>query len=386
MLVEVGHRQRAVPHEPTRDGAGGDLAERHRAALELLRAHGAVLELPGADAVRRERSDGRDARAGQGDEQGDQCHTHCRTWFANAYHASHPLSASSGSGPMSAGRRAEVRGAQAAGEGAVRPVPLPWFSWLPSSRKSSRRRSAARVPELGPVPEPKGRPKGRTLLGYIVWGSLGAVIAIIELLAAIDSDSTPWPTLSSTVGGLQRDHSWVGIFVLGGHRRDRRPHPLLPVALQGARRSERSKTSATSSGERSLRSSSPPSSRPGSGRTGCGCRPSPPPPPTSRHASRGRRRSSSPGWPCWPCTSSSTPGPTCRRAELRQPRRAASSATATLGRSSGRRRSSSSTTSSSSSPSRRCRICCSTTFRGRAPARRRSSCSSSGGPGTTRRG
>jgi hypothetical protein len=71
-------------------------------------------------------------------------------------------------------------------------------------------------PELGPIPEPKGRPKGRTLLGYIVWGVLGAVIAVIELIAAIDSDSTPWPTLSSTVGGLQRDHSWFGILVLGG--------------------------------------------------------------------------------------------------------------------------------------------------------------------------
>ena len=70
-------------------------------------------------------------------------------------------------------------------------------------------------PELEP-PEVKGRPKGRALLGYIVWGSLGAVIAIIELMAAIDSDTTPWPTLSSTVGRLQDDHSWVGIFVLGG--------------------------------------------------------------------------------------------------------------------------------------------------------------------------
>ena len=70
-------------------------------------------------------------------------------------------------------------------------------------------------PELE-SPEVKGRPKGRVLLGYIVWGSLGAVIAIIELMAAIDSDTTPWPTLSSTVGRLQDDHSWVGIFVLGG--------------------------------------------------------------------------------------------------------------------------------------------------------------------------
>ena len=70
------------------------------------------------------------------------------------------------------------------------------------------------IPELT-VPEVKGRPKGRMLLGYIVWGSIGAVIAVIELLAAINSDWAPWPTLSSTVGTLQNDHSWVGVFVLG---------------------------------------------------------------------------------------------------------------------------------------------------------------------------
>jgi hypothetical protein len=69
-------------------------------------------------------------------------------------------------------------------------------------------------PELD-VPEVKGRPKGRLLLGYIVWGSIGAVIGVIELLAAIKTDWAPWPTLSSTVGKLQDDHSWVGIFVLG---------------------------------------------------------------------------------------------------------------------------------------------------------------------------
>jgi high-affinity nickel permease len=53
------------------------------------------------------------------------------------------------------------------------------------------------------------------LLGYVVWGVLGAVIGIIELLAAINSDWTPWTTLSSTVGELQDNHSWVGIFVVG---------------------------------------------------------------------------------------------------------------------------------------------------------------------------
>ena len=30
-------------------------------------------------------------------------------------------------------------------------------------------------------------------LGYVVWGPLGAVIAVIELPAAINSDRTPWP-------------------------------------------------------------------------------------------------------------------------------------------------------------------------------------------------
>ncbi len=70
--------------------------------------------------------------------------------------------------------------------------------------------------EIDTIPTPKGRPEGRMLLGYVVWGALGAVIAIIELLAAIDSGSTPWPTLSSTVGKLEHDHTWVGIFVVGG--------------------------------------------------------------------------------------------------------------------------------------------------------------------------
>ena len=75
---------------------------------------------------------------------------------------------------------------------------------------------SAPLQDLKEIPTPKGRPKGRMLLGYIVWGVLGAVIGIIELLAAINADWTPWPTLSSTVGTLQRDHTWVGIFVVGG--------------------------------------------------------------------------------------------------------------------------------------------------------------------------
>ena len=75
---------------------------------------------------------------------------------------------------------------------------------------------SAPVQELSDIPSPTGRPKGRLLLGYLVWGTLGAVIGIIELLAAINSDWAPWTTLSSTVGTLQRNHTWVGIFVVGG--------------------------------------------------------------------------------------------------------------------------------------------------------------------------
>ena len=47
--------------------------------------------------------------------------------------------------------------------------------------------------EMDEIPAPKGRLAGRMPLGYVVWGSLGAVIAVIELPAAINSDWTPWP-------------------------------------------------------------------------------------------------------------------------------------------------------------------------------------------------
>ncbi len=70
-------------------------------------------------------------------------------------------------------------------------------------------------PDLPPESIQAGPLTKRDVLGYVVWGSLGVVIAVFECLAAFDA-TTPWPTLSSTVGQLERDHSWVGIFVLGG--------------------------------------------------------------------------------------------------------------------------------------------------------------------------
>jgi hypothetical protein len=49
----------------------------------------------------------------------------------------------------------------------------------------------------------------------VVWGGTGAVIAVPELWAAVDSDSTPWPTISGTVGYLEYWHPWVAVIVIG---------------------------------------------------------------------------------------------------------------------------------------------------------------------------
>jgi hypothetical protein len=59
-------------------------------------------------------------------------------------------------------------------------------------------------------------------LGYIVWGSVGLVVAVPELLAAFGK-RIPWPTLSTTATTLMREHPWVtvtvaaGLFVLALH-------------------------------------------------------------------------------------------------------------------------------------------------------------------------
>jgi hypothetical protein len=70
-------------------------------------------------------------------------------------------------------------------------------------------------PGLGPDSVRPGTLTRRDLSGYAVWGTLGILVAVFECLAAFDA-TTPWPTLSSTVGTLERHHSWVGIIVLGG--------------------------------------------------------------------------------------------------------------------------------------------------------------------------
>ena len=59
------------------------------------------------------------------------------------------------------------------------------------------------------------RPGGRELAGYGVWGFTGAVIAVPELWAAVDSDHVPWPTISGTVGYLEYWHTWVAVIIIG---------------------------------------------------------------------------------------------------------------------------------------------------------------------------
>lgn len=54
----------------------------------------------------------------------------------------------------------------------------------------------------------------REIMGYVVWGAMGVVIAIPEIWAAVGS-GLPWQTISSSIGtGLARDHTWVSLIVI----------------------------------------------------------------------------------------------------------------------------------------------------------------------------
>jgi hypothetical protein len=60
-----------------------------------------------------------------------------------------------------------------------------------------------------------GGPSLRELAGYAVWGATGAVIAVPEIWAAVDSDHVPWPTISGTVGYIEYWHTWVAVVIIG---------------------------------------------------------------------------------------------------------------------------------------------------------------------------
>lgn len=51
--------------------------------------------------------------------------------------------------------------------------------------------------------------------GYFFWGSMGAVIAVPELMAAFKDEYVPWPTISGTIGYLEYWHPWVSLVVIG---------------------------------------------------------------------------------------------------------------------------------------------------------------------------
>lgn len=54
-------------------------------------------------------------------------------------------------------------------------------------------------------------------IGYLVWGPIGLVIGVTEILAALSKslqNAIPWPTISSTVGHLEARHHWVSVVVV----------------------------------------------------------------------------------------------------------------------------------------------------------------------------
>src|SRR5262249_25802611 len=56
------------------------------------------------------------------------------------------------------------------------------------------------------------------LSGYGFWGPVVALVLSIELLAALSKSVKnvfPWPTISSTVGELEKRWDWVGVIVVG---------------------------------------------------------------------------------------------------------------------------------------------------------------------------
>ena len=56
---------------------------------------------------------------------------------------------------------------------------------------------------------------GREARGYVVWGALVGFILVMELLAAF-THGIGFPTLSKTVGDLERRHHWIKVVMLGG--------------------------------------------------------------------------------------------------------------------------------------------------------------------------
>ncbi|HEY8727412.1 MAG TPA: hypothetical protein VIL91_12045 [Gaiellaceae bacterium] len=64
----------------------------------------------------------------------------------------------------------------------------------------------------------EGPVKRREQRGYWFWGPTILIILAVELLGALSStfkNKIPWPTISSTVGHLEKRWDWVGVIVVG---------------------------------------------------------------------------------------------------------------------------------------------------------------------------
>jgi hypothetical protein len=55
----------------------------------------------------------------------------------------------------------------------------------------------------------------RELYGYVVWGAIAVLVLVMELLAAF-THGLAFPTVSKTIGDLERRHHWLKVVVLGG--------------------------------------------------------------------------------------------------------------------------------------------------------------------------
>jgi hypothetical protein len=69
---------------------------------------------------------------------------------------------------------------------------------------------AAPVPAEAPALPGRAQEK----VGYIFWGIMAAFVAIPELIAA--RWHVPWPTISETIGHLEKHHHSVRILVVAG--------------------------------------------------------------------------------------------------------------------------------------------------------------------------
>ena len=64
----------------------------------------------------------------------------------------------------------------------------------------------------------EGPVERRERRGYWFWGPTILIILAVELLGALSStfkNKIPWPTISATVGHLEKRWDWVGVIVVG---------------------------------------------------------------------------------------------------------------------------------------------------------------------------